>query len=458
MFKDMRSFLGFLQEQGDLVHITDPVSPRFGVAAGIRKTSDIGGPALWFDRVEGASMPVVGGLYASRRRALWALETTQQDVFARFMHGMRHPIPPRIVHDGACKEVVLLGDDADFGRLPICTHNELDAGAFITMGLQIARHPEYGNNVAISRMQVFDGKTAGIWCEPPQHLGIYFAEAEARGEPLQVAVTLGNDPYTTFCAVVQGSIYLDELEVAGGWLGEPLELVPCETIDVAVPATSEIVLEGVLLPGERRLEGPFGEFPGYYSSAGPRPVFKLQAITHRRDPIYLAGLTGMPSTDNHVMKEIPQEAVLFDRLRQICPTIRDVCMTQGGCNKHVAISMRPQYVSHARDVMLAALTTERIRPKLVVVVDEDVDVRDPVQVEWAIATRFQADQDVLIMPRMIGQFLDPSTPLPEVGTVMAIDATRPYGQTFWERAVVPGSDAFAIPGWTDDGGQPLGRR
>ena len=221
-----------------------------------------------------------------------------------------------------------------------------------------------------------------------------------------------------------------------------------ETVNLHVPATSEIVFEGELRPGDRRLEGPFGEFPGYYQGVTQQAVFHLKAMTHRKNPIYLAALTGTPNTDNHVMVEVPREAVLYERIRQICPTIRDVCVTKGGIGLHIVISMRPTYISHARDVMLAALTTERIRPKLVVVVDDDIDVRNPEKVEWAIATRFQADRDLIVLPRQVGAALDPSTPAPRVGAVMGIDATRPFGQEFAEVAEVPGVEAFEIPGWT----------
>ncbi len=449
MLKDLRDFLRLLEEKGDLVHIAEPVSPRFGVAAGIRKTSDIHGPALYFDHVEGASMPVVGGLYADRRRFIWGLESSPEEIFDKFIQGVRHPIPPRLVADGPCKEVVLTGRDADLSRLPICTHNRKDAGPFITMGLAIARHPEYGNNVAISRLQLFDDQTLGFRSVLPQHMGMYYDAAEQRGEPLPVAVTIGNDPYTTLCSQVPGSVYLDELAIAGGWMGEPVELVPCETIDVAVPATSEIVLEGEMVPGERRVEGPFGEFPGYYHGVTEQPVFRLKAITHRRDPIYVTALTGPPNTDNHVMRQVPLEALVYDRIRQICPTVRDVCVTDGGVTMHVAISIRPTFATQARDVMLAAMSTERIRFKLVVVTDDDVDVRDPVQVEWALATRVQADEDVVILPRQYGAPLDPSAHTPRVWAVMGIDATRPYGRPFAEIADVPGADEFVIPGWTD---------
>lgn len=449
MLKDLRGFLSILEEQGDLVHITRSVSPRWEVAAGIRRSSEVEGPALWFDNVVGSSMPVVGGLYGTRRRLLWGFETVQEKFFEKFQAGLKNPIPANIVRDGPCKEVILREKDADFFALPICSHNAKDAGPFITLGIQIARHPEYGNNVSISRMQIFDGKTAGIRSVPPQQLGTYFTDLEKHGKPLPVAVAIGSDPYVTLCSQIPGSIFLDELSVAGGWMGEPVELVPCETIDVAVPATSEIVLEGELIVGERRLEGPFGEVHGYYHAITQQPLFQLKAITHRRNPIYATALTGPPTTDNHVLGAFAREAIIYDRIRQICPTVQDVCATRGGSNLHVAISIRATFATQARDVMLAALTVERIRPKLVVVVDEDINVRNPEQVEWAIATRMQADRDVLIIPRQRGAFLDPSTPGVGVGAVMAIDATRPYGQDFPEVAQVPGADEFVIPGWTD---------
>jgi len=298
-------------------------------------------------------------------------------------------------------------------------------------------------------MQHFDARTLGTMSVPPQQLGVYFQEVEARGESLPVAVAIGNDPYTTLCSQIPGGIYLDEFAVAGGWMGEPVDLVRCETIDVLVPATSEIVLEGEMVCGERRLEGPFGEFPGTYTPPVERPIFRLKAITHRHDPIYVAGLTGLPTTDNHVMKALAYEAMIYDRIRQICPTVKDVCLTDGGGGNHLAISIRPTFETQARDVMLTAFTAAKVRPKLVVVVDDDIDVRDPVQVEWAMAFRMQADRDVVIFERGVGQILDPSAPRPRVGALMGIDATQPYGQSYGELTVVPGAAEFEIPGWTD---------
>lgn len=446
MLRSMREFIELLSQREDLVKIPRTVSPLFEVAAGIRKTSQLAGPALWFESVAGYDMPVVGGVYAARRRLMWGWEVESSEFFGRFAAGMERPIAPVEIAEGPCQEVCWFGDDAVFDRLPVCTYNEKDGGPFITMGIQFASHPEYGMNASISRMQVFDPKHAGVLSVPPQHLGVYFAEAESADRPLDVAVAIGNDPYVTTASQVQGSIYVDELTVAGGWLGEPVELVRCKTIDVSVPASSEIVLEGQMLPAVRHLEGPFGEYPGYYSPAGERPVFRLDAITHRRDPVFLAGLTGEPTTDNHVVKTSVHEALMYRRLREICPTLRDVCFTEASAGAHVAISLRPTFPSQSRDIMLTAMTTERIRPKLVTVVDEDIDVRDPRQVEWAAAFRVQADRDVVILPRQRGVALDPSSPEPGIGAVMGIDATRPFGRPFWETTSVPGVDEFQIPG------------
>jgi 2,5-furandicarboxylate decarboxylase 1 len=450
MLSDLRSFLRLLERENDLIHVERPVSTEFEIAAGIRKTSTIDGPALVFDNVRGYEIPVVGGLYSSLRRIHLGLESNHRDYFDRVLRGLARPIEPVVVDNGPCQEVVVEGAKASFADLPICTHNEKDAAPFVTMGVQFARHPKYGRNACISRMQIYDVQTAGLVSLPPQHLGVYFSEAESRGQALDVAVAIGNDPYVTMASQIPGAIDLDEMTVAGGWMERPLEMVRCVTIDAEVPATSEIVLEGELLPGERRIEGPFGEVTGFYSPPSEQPLFRLRAITHRRDPIYLTGLTGEPSTDNHVMRQGIHEPILFGRLREMCHTIKDVCLTRATGGAHVVISMTPQYKTQSRDVMLAALLGGRYRPKVVVVVDEDVDPRDPAQVEWAMAYRVQPDRDIVIVPRVRGVGLDPSVPEPGVGSVMAIDATR-AGST-WERTRVPGTEEFPLPGWTGHSG------
>jgi 4-hydroxy-3-polyprenylbenzoate decarboxylase/2,5-furandicarboxylate decarboxylase 1 len=447
MLKDMRSMLELFRAQGDLRSVTEPVSLVHGVAAGIRATSRVNGPALSFENVAGATMPIVGGLYASRRRLLSALGADQQTYFARFAKALAQPIAPVFATGPApCQEVVLEGAAADLEWLPVCTYNEKDAGPFITMGIQLVESEVYGRNASISRMQIFDATTAGVRSVLPAHLRSYFTEAEAAGRSLPMAVAIGNDPFSTLASQIQTSIYTDELTFAGGLMGEPIELVKCVSIDVAVPATSEIVLEGEMVAGERRPEGPFGEYPGYYNPVRELPIFRLKAITHRRNPIFLAGLTGEPSTDNHVLRLAVSEAVVHRELKEKCPTLRDLCFTDASGGAHLVVSLRPTFAAQARDVMMAAVTAARVRPKLVIVVDEDIDPRDPTQVEWAVAYRVQADRDVVILDRLRGVPLDPSSPEPGVGAVMAIDATRPFGSAFPDTTRVPGADEFRVPG------------
>jgi UbiD family decarboxylase len=400
-------------------------------------------------------MPVVGGLYSARRRCLWGLEVTEDSLRERFADAVDRPIPPRLVKDGPCKEVILTGDDASFERFPHCVYSADDVGPYITLGLLITRDPRGRTNVGIYRMQVFDARHLGV---NAAKLDRYYADAEDRGEPLGVALTLGNDPYTTLASQYRGREDLDELAVAGGVMGEPIEVVQCETVDVPVPATSEIVFEGEIVPGERWSEGPFGEAPGYYSPAGPRPVFRLKAITHRRNPIYLAGLTGMPTTENHVMKQVVTEPLVYHYLRQSCPTIRDVCTTTASHSLHFVISMRPTSANQAREVMLAALHSE-FQPKLVTIVDDDINVRDPAQVEWAMTFRFQADRGVEILRQVPGYAMDPSIPRGGAGARMGINATRRYDDDYGPVVSVPGADEFVIPGWTDlPGKRPTARQ
>ena len=448
--KDLRSFLSLLEDQGDLVHIRRLTSIEYEIAAGIRKTSDIHGPALLFDNVEGFDMPMVGGLYAHRRRALSGLATSEETFFSDYSRGIAHPKDPVMVDSAPCQEVVLTGSDADLSRIPICLHSDRDSGPFITMGLQFARDPEFGRNVSIHRMQVNDGQTCGMLFGLHQNIGMYYQRAEQRGEPLPVAVALGTDPFTALTSQVPAGIYTDELALAGGLLGEPVELVKCVSIDAEVPATSEIVLEGELVPGERRDEGPFGEFTGFYSFGGQQPIWRLKAITHRRDPIYLAGLTGMPVTDNHVMRQVNWEPVVYEKLKTIYPTIRDVCMTDGGANTlHLVVSIKPLFKGQVRDLILTAMQVDKLRPKLVTVVDEDVDPRNPLQVEWAMAMFVQADRDLIVISDTMGNALDPSNPEYRVGARLGIDATRPFGQEFPDIVEIPGAEHFDIPGWTD---------
>ena len=239
---------------------------------------------------------------------------------------------------------------------------------------------------------------------------------------------------------------MDELAIAGGLHGSPVELVKCRTIDLEVPATSELVIEGYLEPHVRREEGPFGEMTGYVGPGGPEPVFTCTAITSRTDPIFQAGLTGIPVTENHVLKLLPMEANLLTAMRQVYPDITGVHYApEGGAEFLAVISMRQRYVNQAKNVLLTALGSVA-HPKVVIVVDDDIDIYDTAKVWWAVLTRAQPAEDVIIIPRAAGGQLDPSAPSKFGSSLMGIDATIPFGADFAEVVAIPGVDR--VPDWS----------
>jgi 4-hydroxy-3-polyprenylbenzoate decarboxylase/2,5-furandicarboxylate decarboxylase 1 len=441
-FDDPRDFLEYLEERRELVRITEEVDPKYEIGAYIRKTSDQQGPALLFEKVKGHDMQAVGGIFASRRRVLMALETDVEDVFEKFDHGASHSLPTRLVETGPCKEVILTGEEVDLTRLPIPTYAEKDGGAFITHGIQISKDPETGTkNASIYRMQLLGKREFGLYVAEYQDMNRQYAKAEAKGQPLEMAVAMGCDPVVMLATQVVAAYGEDELAIAGGLKGKPVEVVRCETVDLEVPATSEIVIEGRVLPARREPEGPFGEYSGYYGPAGERPVVEVTAVTHRKNPIFHAGLTGMPMTENHFLKQIPNEVTLYRDLKAKFAGVKGVHYTAAGCCEYmVFISMKQVFPGEARKVLMAALGSKKL-PKYVVVCDEDIDIFDHAQVLWAIATRARPDKDMVIIPQLPTAALDPTVPEGETGAALGIDATRPHGKPFPDVPSHPGLES-----------------
>jgi 2,5-furandicarboxylate decarboxylase 1 len=278
-------------------------------------------------------------------------------------------------------------------------------------------------------MQMKGGSRLGFNSRPPQHAGVAQAKAEARGEPLEIAVAIGCDPALIMASQAVGSYEMDEVALAGAFRGAPVPLVKCKTVDLEVPATAEIVLEGEVLPEARELEGPFGEFTGYYSAAAPRGVLRVKALTRRTDPIYVGTYEGKPPVNTHVLQAVAREPIFFaDIRRSVCPTVKDVVVTEAGCaSLHVVVSIKQLRAGQARNVGCELIKSNLV--KHVVVVDDDIDVRDPGAVEWAIATRVQGARDILIAPKMAGMVLDPSQyDFPSgLGDKIVVDATRSFG-------------------------------
>ena len=441
-FKDLREFIAYLEDRKELRRIRKPVDTKYEIAAYIRKTSDIKGPALLFENVNGSEIPVLGGAFATRKRGLLALEASEKEYVEKFHHALEHLMPPRKVSSGPCKEVVLKSEDADLSRFPIPIFSQNDSGPFITAGLVISKDPESArSNTSIYRLQVHGARRMGV---KAQQLHRQLRKAEAKGEALPVAIAIGTDPVLMLASQWDAPYGVDELELAGALRGEPVEVMRAETVDLMVPATAEIVIEGYIQPQIREIEGPFGEVGGYSTPKFPKPVIEVTAITHRKDPIFQAALTGMPTTENHILRQIPMEATYYWELKKRHPGVTAVHFPAAGAILFlVIIAVKQTYLYEARNAIASMFATRR--NKIIIVVDDDIDIYDMEKVMWAVATRSRPEEDVVVFPRLSTSGMDPSAFRLE-GTDsfwnsgLGIDATKPYRQPFPDVVEIPGVD------------------
>ena len=440
-FNDLREFIGFLESKGELIRTKKPVDVKYEISAYIRKTSDVQGPALLFDNVKEFTIPVLGGAFATRKRALLALETSNEDYVNKFHDALDHLVAPKLTANAPCKDVIIKGQDVDLNKLPVPIFSERDPAPFITLGLCISRDPKSGGkNTSIYRLQLKGRNRLGIMA---QHLVRQLMEAESIGEGLPIAIAIGTDPVLPLATQWMAPYGTDELALAGSLRGAAVEMVKAETVDLEVPATAEIIIEGMVLPNVREDEGPFGEVSGYYTPSNPKPVIEVTAITHRKNPIYQAALTGMPTTENHILKQLPLEASYYWQLKKEFPGVTAVHFPAAGTvGMTCVIAMKQAYECEARNLIAAMIGTRR--NKITVVVDDDIDITDMEKVWWAITTRTQADEDVIIFPRVMATAMDPSVRKLRVGSSLGIDATVPFGQYFPEIVKVPGADKVSL--------------
>lgn len=425
----IRDFLSRLEAEGDLIRIQDEVSPEYEIVAYTRQASDQDGPALLFEKVKGSEFPVLSNLWGAQRRVAAALGLQSEELFQRYMEREGRTIEPVVLESAPCHEVVWTGDEIDLSKIPILRHYEKDGGPYVTAGLQVAKDPETGvRNVSIHRMLPLGKDRITVFAPPGRHLRTIIERNEERGLGTPIATALTCSPAAQIGSQARAPYAVDEFAIAGGMAGAPIELTKCKTIDVEVPADCEMVIEGVTIPGERAEDGPFGEYPGTYSDIKPAPVLKVTAITFRRGAIYQNTLTGMAMTENHYMMQPAATAMAWRESLRITPEIRAVNVTPGGtCRHHVVVSFKKRHPAEGRNLGLALLACP-LGAKYVVVVDHDIDVFDPLQVEWAINTRMQADRDVMILPNLYSPTLDPSAPAGRTSAKMLIDATAPVGQ------------------------------
>jgi 2,5-furandicarboxylate decarboxylase 1 len=388
---------------------------------------------LLFENVKGTKFPVLTNLHASRGRLAAAMNASPEETQRAYLRAMEKPIPPKVVKTGPVKEVVLTGDKVNLYDLPQIVHHEGDAGPYFTAAISFAKDPTAETwNCAYNRLMIKGRDTTSIHLTTGKHLWEFHRIAEARGEALPVALVIGAHPAIGLGALAIGSIDEDERAIMGGLLGEPLELVKCETSDVLVPAHAELVLECEILPRERTPEGPFGEFTGYSLGERPREIVRVKAITHRRDAMF-HDIT-VAHLDHMLLSTIPMEANLYRAVRAMVPSVKAV-RVPGPFTCFVAIEQR--VAGQAKNAILAALGAD-LYMKRIVVVDHDVDVFDDRQVNWAIATRCQPDRDITVITHARGSDLDPSAREDGYTAKWGVDATaKPSLAAFTPRHRVP---------------------
>ncbi len=447
----LRSWLRHLAESDRLAVMREGVDLRFQLAA-LSKRLD-GERATLFPAPSGHAIPVLSGLVSSRAWMAEAMGVAEADLLENFQRAAREPIPWREVEDAPVQQVV--HEEVDLQRLlPIPVHNEHDNGAYVTAGLLISRDPETGvQNVSINRCQISGPDHMGVLILPRDTYS-FQRKAEADGKPLEVAVVVGVDPLCLLASQAIAPLGQDELEIAGALHGRPLPVVKCLSNEVRVPAEAEIVIEGHIPPDVRELEGPFGEFPQYYGAPGQHHVIRVDRVTHRRRPLYHTIVGG--ALEHLVLGEIPREATLLGHLKRTFPNVLDVHLPKGGvCRYHLVVRIDKRQEGEAKNIMMGAFAGH-YDVKRVVVVDKDVNIYDTEEVEWAIATRFQADRDLLVIPGAQGSKLDPTTDN-GFGAKMGLDATVPLAAdpfTF-TRIRVPGEAEIVPAEHLDEAADPL---
>jgi 2,5-furandicarboxylate decarboxylase 1 len=397
-----RTGLRRMQAAGQLRVFKDEADPEFQIA-GLMKHLD-GGPGLFFPKVKGYRIPVMGNLLSSRENCEAAFGMDYRGIRQFVGRALGNPIAPVQVAKAPAHDNVLKAGSFDIGKLlPVLTHTDGDSGRFITAGIVIVQDPETGvYNASYHRLQLLGPDRTAIKLDYGRHLRAAYERAQKLGKPLPIAVCIGTDLAVHYTAATMGSQMpesADELAVAGGLRGEPIPVVRAVTQPMFYPAETEIVLEGTLHPTKTVREGPFGEFVGYLSPEGDAPVFEVSALCHRNEPVYHA-INGV-GRETVMLRKYVMEASLLKALQAATPIVHDVEMTAGGLHRfHAVLSVKkttPQHEGFQKNAILAAFATLKDLD-LVIAVDDDIDIRDPNDVEYALAMRMEASRDLFIIP------------------------------------------------------------
>ena len=449
-YQDFRQFLDVLRQHGELIDVNRPVELN-DIGKAMKQSYTRGGQALMFNK-NGTDYPLVAGVYATRSKALLAFEADEDTIFDKVLNGLDNPIAPVTVNGSApCQEEMISGGDIDFRDFPVPQYSPKDGGRYITPGIVVSEDPETGvPDIGHYRFLILGKDTFSFSAQPFHRFGKNLAKCKKLGIVPKAALVIGVDPILAYTCQVQGTDTTNDWNVAGGLRGAPVELTRCKTCDVKVPATAEVVIEFEVDLDNLVMEGPLGEYTGYYTRPSKKPVARITAITHRRKPIFQGLLTGKPVTENHILKQVPFEASVFRMLQRQFQTIKGISVrASAGVSFYVVVAMEPRFAGEARQVILS-LMSSNIRPKWTVIVDPDIDVHSSTEVEWAMAFRVQPHRDVIVMENVPAGPSDPSVDLTRDRTMrtasaIGIDATRPFGEPFYEVADVPGWQDYDVP-------------
>ena len=447
-YKDLRDFISFLESRGELKRIKAPVSCELEIAEVCDRVVKRGGPALLFENVDGYDMPVLINMFGTERRMAWALGVESLDDLVEQVHrllGLMQGPPqgimekmrtlgqlvrmasfqPKTVRSAPCQEVVITGEDVDLNKYPILKCWPMDGGRYITLPLVISKDPQTGTlNIGMYRVQVYDARTAGMHWQTHKVGAHHYRMGGERGlERIDVAIALGGDPATIWTGSAPLPPDMSELMISGFIRQEGVEMVKGKTVDLEVPAHAEMIIEGYVVPGDERMEGPFGDHTGYYSMPDMYPVFHVTCVTHRRSPIYPTIIVGRPPMEDYYMGKVT-ERVFLPIIRMVLPEVVDINMpAEGVFHNLVIVSIKKEYPGQARKVMYGLWGMGLMSlAKTVIVVDHFVNVHDPSEVTWRVTNNIDPSQDILFASGPLDD-LDHASPTPKYGSKMGIDAT-----------------------------------
>lgn len=465
-YSDLREFIRALEKNKELKRIPFEVDPYLEIAEFADRSVKSGGPALLFEKPKGSKVPLLINGFASERRMEIALEVGSVDEVARRISEyleMRMPegllgklkmLPklaemgaffPKSVSGGPVKEVIRK-DDFSLDEFPILHCWPQDGGRYITLPMVFSKNPETGKrNCGMYRMQVYDERMTGMHWQTHKQGAEHYRRLVAQGgsdTKMPVAVAIGADPATMYSAILPLPPDLDEMMISGFLRGKPVEMVKCETCDLEVPANAEIVLEGYVELGELRREGPFGDHTGFYSLEDDYPVFRVTCVTHRKDPIYATTIVGPPPMEDFYMGKAI-ERIFLPLMRMQLPEIRDICMpAEGVFHNLILVSIRKSYPLHARKVMHAIWGLgQAMFSKVIVVVDEDVDVQNVREVAWKALNNIDPERDIQFVLGPVDS-LDHASRMVNYGSKMGVDATRKWKEEGFTR---PWPDVIRMP-------------